>query len=297
MACTDYTECLLDSDVPAAKPSRAPTYTDVARFFADPLECSINIIYLRSSRDGDVKRSVNVKLLQDCAHFFSSRGSYFYVYARLFYQMMAWSRHPRSFGEQGYLGNHITIGPGQARQGTTSLDIHETIYTTVNSAVGNYALIFNKIQRNYSIDRSTHQLMQTQQQQHSDQLAPILWNEILASIDCPACMHVDASVAQPRQDGGQVVVLKKSKKTRKDMTVLELFAIIEKRLEKVQMHLHVKGLTSHGLFMRVPYIAKTKELHLQKRLRLLIERKYPNISADSMLWNDHYSRQSLMVAP
>ena len=53
-------------------------------------------------------------------------------------QLFGWSKHPRSFGVRGYLGNHVSI--------SENADIHETIYETKKSAIGGYMIyIFSPI--------------------------------------------------------------------------------------------------------------------------------------------------------
>ena len=121
---------------------------------------------------GDVLSDLYVKQIdQGCHIFYSVKNGYYYVYPQFIQNILLWSKHPQAFGQEGRLGNHISIG---SKNGF-DIDIHETLYSSKFSNKG-HVLIANKKHCDYTIDSDNKTLISNNC--HLDQLAQILWDDI-----------------------------------------------------------------------------------------------------------------------
>lgn len=158
--------------------TRKITLQDIDKFFdiTNSIKCNTKIVYLNRFDDGDVLSDLYVKQIdQDCHIFYSVKNGYYYVYPQFIQNILLWSKHPQAFGQEGRLGNHISIGSKNGYD----IDIHETLYSSKFSNKG-HVLIANKKRCDYTIDSDNKTLISNNC--HLDQLSQILWDDICCSI-------------------------------------------------------------------------------------------------------------------
>jgi hypothetical protein len=63
-----------------------------------------------SVHEGIVLSDLWVKEIdKECSIFYTVKNGYYFVYPRFIRNVLLWSKHPKAFGTEGYLGNHISI--------------------------------------------------------------------------------------------------------------------------------------------------------------------------------------------
>jgi hypothetical protein len=107
------------------------TIQNVDTFFSQKTQpCTTSVVYLNKQGMRKIATKLHAKKVDDDCHLFythvlTPQASYYYIYCDLLQQLIVWSKDPRAFGKNGFLGTHLTIG-GDLLLG--NLDIHETIY-------------------------------------------------------------------------------------------------------------------------------------------------------------------------
>ena len=118
------------------------------------------------------------------SHILHKKNGYYYVYPKFIQNILLWlalalsqsgSAHPRAFGNEGYMGNHISIGSKNGQE----IDIHETVYSTKQSNE-KHILISNRVHCNYTV--GPNNILQSNNC-NLHHLAQIIWDDI----SCPTC--------------------------------------------------------------------------------------------------------------
>ena len=217
-------------------------------FFSDPKECSISIIYLSRRNDGESLDKVLVKQMDDTNVFFTTKNGYYFIYNIILHHMFGWSKHPRSFGIRGYLGNHIAIGINDG-----IFDIHETIYETKQSATGSFDVLYKKKHVFFKLNEN--------QDINSNSIAHVYWNDIR----CFASKNEKKNEKKNEieNDGGGFVnnrVLKRTQHVVKSYKINELMNIYKRRCTSKMLE------ENQTLFVRMPYIQPFKAHALINRI-------------------------------
>ncbi len=238
--------------------SYAITFKDVEEFFRDYNECQVSIIYLNRYNDGVFADKVRVTDIDDCKLFFSYRQNYYFCYMNLISNVIGWSKHPKSLGLQGYIGNHISIGKNEKNK----LDIHETVYETMKSVQGNHSIIYKK--HHTSI---TH---------NENQLANVLLNDI-------KCFKNKSLI---NIKGGYIKQIVKGK-TKTFMKTCNIVSIFEKRYRKIKHEIEKNDV----VFIRIQFInIKDSEKFIRQCMSLCDE----NVETIHLI-SDSQSKTSVII--
>jgi hypothetical protein len=219
------------------------TIADIHKFFdiSKSSECSTSIIYLNRYSEGITLSKLYVKNIDlECNIFYTIKNNYYYIYPKFMENIILWSKHPKAFGNKGFLGNHISIGENLSNPG---IYIHETVYDYVQNKSKHF-LIANKKHTEYQINQKT--LISTNAVLENK--AQILWDDIY-------CYE-----SQGIQSAGRIKILKtKSKdKSYDKFNESEVLEIIKERC---------KNLDKNKVYcINIPYVRPSKLVSLAKKI-------------------------------
>lgn len=222
------------------------TIADIHKFFdiSKSSECSTSIVYLNRYSEGITLSKLFVKNIDsECNIFYTIKNNYYYIYPKFMENIILWSKHPKAFGNKGFLGNHISIGENMSNQG---IDIHETVYDYVQNKT-KHLLIANKKHTEYHINNKT--LISNTVLPNNEVKAQILWDDIY-------CYE-----SQGIQSAGRIKILKtKSKNNSYDKfnesKVLEIINERCKNLDKNKVYC-----------INIPYVRPSKLVSLAKKIQ------------------------------
>ena len=244
--------------------SKSKITTDIIlQFFSDPTECSISVVYLNRYNDGESINKVFVKRMDDTNVFFTHKNGYFFVYNILLSQLFGWSKHPRSFGVRGYLGNHVSI--------SENADIHETIYETKKSAIGGHDIIYKKKHVFLKLDENQDII----NSRVENSIAHVYWNDI-------RCFADKSNISS---GGVNNRVLKRTRTKIINYNNKEFCNIFKKRYNLQILK------ENETLFIRMPYIQPFKANILKKKLIMHCNESIHDIH----IFTDSFSKSSFVA--
>jgi len=258
MNCEDYPlECLVGK----YELNRHLTITDVEKFFKDHKECSTSIVYL-SNNDAVHITQAKVKVYdEECSYIFREKRNWYFIYTQLFKNLMVWSAHPRAFGKEGFVGNHISIGESTHDK---KLTLHTTTYSSKLHKLGIHHIIWDKTHKWCSINKNGSI-------NSVDDNVVGLWNNI---------SRFSKDGDQPKDGGGMTLKLMKPsiRKTKPNQRTWS-FSYRIKKIEK-----YILESEKYMVSLRIPY-EKTKSVitQFQKYIRNLA--KSQNIDV-TIIYND-----------
>jgi len=166
MSCQDYSfEC----EVGKYELSRHLTIQDVRRFFKNGIKCNTSIVYISRNDPVHVSEAMIKSIDDECNYLFREKRGWYFIYTQLFKNILLWSAHPRMYGKEGFVGNHLSIGEQNGQ-----ITLHHTTYSSKKHKVGQYYIIWDK----------THEWYNAQKDGSLDSTnidALGLWNEIARS--------------------------------------------------------------------------------------------------------------------
>ena len=246
VGCANYSDNCQPKHCDVVKPI---TMQDIHNFFdvAKASTCDTKIVYLNRYSSAEILSELYVKQIdQDCHIFYTSKNNYYYVYPNFMQNIVLWSKHKRACGNQGYLGNHISIGSHD----NNLIDVHETVYSTYFSNDKQCQLILNKHHCQYIVGPDNKTL--TSKNCYLHQLAQVLWDDICCSITSPF-------VGGLKKQKHRLVV--KSKNKEPIMTISHLIKIIDRLMKKNKENENV-------VVSRLPYIRPSQLKTLAKLLQI-----------------------------
>jgi hypothetical protein len=161
---------------------------------------------------------------EECNYLYSEKNNWYFVYTQLFKNILLWSAHPRMFGKEGFLGNHISIGELNGK-----LTIHETTHTSQVHPIGQYTIVLDKKSKWYKAHKNGSLVS-------SSAHAVGLWNDIAEEASKPTTGGMGLGVKK---------LIKKGKTPNQN---------IKPRLDKVKEY--INNPEKYMVVVRVPYNSK-----------------------------------------
>lgn len=159
------------------------TWDQVCRFFetGKVMKCSTSIVYVNGFKDGATLSELFVKQIGDECHvFFVRKGNWFFVYTGLLQRLVLWSKHPRSFGKEGMIGHHVSIG----LRDDGEIDVHSTSYDSYAASVGTFKLIAPLAKHTwYRVDDSGDLVRKDGGDMEVEEHVAYLWKLIRCTVD------------------------------------------------------------------------------------------------------------------
>ena len=228
-SCKDYP---LECEVGTYDLSRHLNMQDVNNFFKNGIKCNTSIVYISKHDPVHISEALIKHIDEECNYIFREKRGWYFIYTNLFKNMLLWSAHPRMYGKEGFVGNHLSIGEKDGH-----LTIHHTTYLSKEHHIGQYVIIWDKTHEWYTShpDGSLN----------SSNVAAIgLWNDIARS--------TSTSITGGGKPSSRPHLIRPSKKAPK----LSFQHVIQ-RLTKIQTYL--KEPDKYMVSIRVPYMTYKKQ--------------------------------------
>lgn len=193
--------------------------------------------------------------------------------------ILLWSKHPMALGDDGYLGNHISIGFSN----NFELDIHETSYTHKMSNDKKYILIANKKHCFYKIAKDNKTLL-TSNKSVLHPLAQIIWDDICCSIYNPILIGGN-TLAKKKREYKHLLV---QDKTKKDIFTIE--GLINYILKLIKIN-KIKIAKNKEYIFKLPYVRIYQLKSLANKIKKTLKEDYNELT---IVANSH-SKCSILI--
>jgi hypothetical protein len=208
---------------------------DVKKFFGNGQKCSTQIVYISKNAPVHISEVMVKNVDEECNYLYREKNGWFFIYTQLFNNILLWSAHPRMFGKEGFVGNHLSIGEVNG-----VVTIHQTTYSSKMHHIGQYNIIWDKTSIWYNTYKGGSL--------RSNSVEAVgLWNNIAA----------EANKTQSGSGGLKVVpIIMKTKKQIIKETKLE--KKIMDRIKKVKEYINKPD--AYMVSVRIPYTRENSEV-------------------------------------
>jgi len=177
---TSPSACLNAHSRPECHVKAPITIQNVDAFFLHKTQpCTTCVVYLNKEGKRKIATKLHAKEVDDDCHlFYTHVGSYYYIYCDLLQQLIVWAKYPLTFGKNGFLGTHLTIGHSKTKDDLDNLDIHETIYYPFVDQLKNVLINKQKSVFRFKQTEPGHLQCTTRGRPSQHITAKAIWNDI-----------------------------------------------------------------------------------------------------------------------